>query len=824
MKKRILKAIVLFAVFIAGNLLFATVMNSQSTESASDLPDPTLPVVYINIDGMSVDRMQGYTMEMNGREMRDCIIPLTTDRSITLSYKSFGEKIDSVSYEVTTPDTGERIENAKIGGFRDDGDSRTATFSLGQPILMDREYPIRFTIQSGGREIYYYARLLQRADLYVNQYIEFVNSFYQTCINKQAAMEVNAYIEPDDTVQNRSFANVNIHSSLEQITWGNLSPQLFRKAVPCIKEINPTTCSITCEYLISAPNNRGITEIYHVYEFYRMRYYNSRIYLLNFERSALQEYYGSAGQVTAAGVNLGVSTRDVEYKSNEASTIVAFVQDDALWEFNGSAEKLSCIFTFHSEADGSDERCDNSNYGIKIIQVAEGGDVDFAVYGYMSRGEHEGKMGVSLCHYSSQRVNVEEKLFIPFTGSGEVLEENVKTFSYLNSKGDYYLYMNDCIFSFDTDSGRTDVILEDIRPDCFAAGESGRYAAWSEDSDPENNSSIMMMDFETGRSRRIRGRSGLLLKTIGFINDDLIYGSAAVEDLRETPAGGKIFAMKQITIVSFDESEKKEYNPEGLWISNVEIQEGLIEISRLSPEGGGYVEASTDDIMNNKQINQTKVKPGASSNSRQGTVISLVMPSPNTNIAPLISYAKLRTPKADVTAEPPKTQSAEMERYFVYANGGYRGTYMDPAEAVRKADEQFGTVLDEQNRYVYERANTQTRAEQANEDIPASFLEGTLNVPHLKETQEEEGIRVLDLSGCTLAQVLYEVSRGSVIRARIEDGSSVIIVGYDRYNTLLYNEETGDHYYYGMNDSTALFEAGGNVFVSYLENRATMRR
>ena len=822
MKKRIIKILILLAVFIVANQLFAGIMNSQSTESASDLPDPTLPVVYINIEGVSVNRMQGYTMEMDGRKIREGIIPLTTDRTISISYKSFGARVDSVSYEVITPDTGERVENAKIGNFRDDGDSRTATFTLTQPILMDREYPITFTIQSGGREIYYYSRVLQRADLFVGQYIDFVNSFYQTCINKQAAMEVNAYIEPDDTVPNNSFASVNIHSSLEQITWGSLSPQLFRKAVPCIREINPTTCSITCDYLISAPNNRGLTEIYHVYEFYRMRYYNSRIMLLNFERKALQTYYGAAGQITSSGVMLGVSTRDVQYASNEAGNIVAFVQDGALWEFNAAAEKLSCIFTFHSEKDGTDERYDNSNYDIQIIRVSDTGDVDFAVYGYMSRGANEGKMGVSLGHFSAQRVNVEERLFIPYNGSLDVLKKNVEKFSYLNEKGDYFLYLGDCLYSFNTSNGRGELILEGIRDDCFAAARSGRFAAWTEEMDPDSGRTIVMMDFDTEKKKRIRAGDGLYVRTIGFINDDLIYGTAAQEDLRTTASGSTLFAMKQVTIASFDDTEKKEYNPEGLWIRDVEIQEGLIEFSRISYDGTNYQEASTDDIMNNKQVNQSKVKPDAAGTRRQGTVITLVMPSATTNIAPLVSYAKMRTAYSDVTAAVPDGEPNTDEKYYVYGNGGLIEVTMKCADAVKLADENLGTVLDDENRYVFERANTQTKNEIANEDIPPAMLLGTLDTREMR--QNAEGIRIIDLSGCTLAEVLYEVSRGSVVRGRTEDGGSALIVGYDRFNTLLYNEETGEHYYYGINDSTALFQAGGNVFVSYLENKATMKQ
>ena len=45
----------------------------------------------------------------------------------------------------------------------------------------------------------------------------------------------------------------------------------------------------------------------------------------------------------------------------------------------------------------------------------------------------------------------------------------------------------------------------------------------------------------------------------------------------------------------------------------------------------------------------------------------------------------------------------------------------------------------------------------------------------------------------------------------------MVIVGYDEYNTYLYDPATGQISPYGMNDSTALFESAGNVFLTYIE-------
>ena len=49
------------------------------------------------------------------------------------------------------------------------------------------------------------------------------------------------------------------------------------------------------------------------------------------------------------------------------------------------------------------------------------------------------------------------------------------------------------------------------------------------------------------------------------------------------------------------------------------------------------------------------------------------------------------------------------------------------------------------------------------------------------------------------------------------NGTSVVIVGYDEYNTWLYDPVKKETYPYGMNDSTDLFQKAGNVFITYIE-------
>ncbi len=824
MLKGIARIIVFLAVFIAGVIFFSTRLKQGVTVSASDLSDPTLPVMCIDVDGYKADTMFGYRDKMDALALRDALIPISTDHLLSVSYKANDTEVHSVAYEIYAPDTGEVIENAKIGGFREDGEYWTATLSMETPILMNREYPVRFTLNTSQGDLYYYGRLLQRANPQTVQYVKFVYDFYETCLNKGGATRLNAYLETDETIKNTSFNTVNIKSTLDQVTWGSLNPQMLRRAVPRIHEINNTTCSLTTDYLILAMSEEEKREVYRVKEFYRLRYYNGQMMLLNFERNAEQVFDPEQSVVVSTdGIELGVASRDVTYKSNDAGRILAFVQDNTLWSFNTSSQKLTKVFTFHNDTETGDERCDHNDYAIRIIRVRDSGDIDFTVYGYMNRGHFEGMQGILIAGFSGEGGYVEERAFIPCEGSFDYLEEMQGTISYLNGSGQYFTYLNRSIYQIDLTTMSPTVVLSDIHPDCFVSSGDGRTIAWMEGMDPEKTTKIVMRDLESGTSRTIEAEEGSYLKTLGFINRDLIYGIADENDLRTLPQGETLFAMNTLKIEDADGAVIKEYRQDGYWINGITIQSGLIELHRMTADGnGGYKEAQTDNIMNNRQGSEDAVTVKTSNTQRRGMVVTLVMPQTVRNLLPNIEEARVRSVQGGGKVNFHVPFEREMPLYRVYAYGKLQGIFTDPGEAVQSADAQVGVVLNEEGQYIYERGTTDSEYEILNEDLLEAVTTPSLNVKELAERLGDEAT-VLDLTGCTLEQVLYEVGRGRAVLARAGDGSVNLIVGFNRYNTRLYDFETGEHYWYGIMDSTALFEEGGNIFVSYVEPDRTVR-
>ena len=829
MLKRLLRIIVFLAVFAGSVVIFSRLMNNEVVESAADLDDPTLPLVFIDIGGNKADRMYGYRELMNDRGMREALIPVTSDRTLSLSYKAFGNTIRSAAYEITAPDTGDVVANAKIGDFREDGDYMTATFTLAAPILMNREYPIRFTLETKGGDFYYYGRLIQRATSYADDYVRFVYDFYETCLNKNGAGGLNIYLETDNTVTRDSFTNISLKSTLDQVTWGNLNPQILRKAVPTITEINNTTCSLTTDYLISALGDNSETEVYRVREYYRLRHDTDRMRVLDFERHAEQVFDPSAVKVmTPTGIRLGVTSADVYMMTDETSGILVFVQDNELWSYNSSAGKLVRVFSFHDNTPDGDERADHNGYGIKIVRVSSAGDIDFIVAGYMNRGRHEGSQGILVCRYIGESSCVEERAFIPDGRSADILMNDLAKLSYVSAGGLYYVYLNGCVYEVDPGKMTGEVILDGIHPDCFVSSPGMSEIAWMNEMDPTASRTLTVMSLDRGTTRTIEAEEGTYLKAIGFINEDFIYGEAAMEDLRMHPAGGILFAMRKLTIEDVTGATVMTYEKPDLLISGITIKSGLIELERVRKDpSGAYVQETTDNIMNNKGSNESGITVKTAAGSRQGRTASLVFSSTVRNLDPSVSTSPIRATNNRI-ALPMGTPACEL--YSIYGKGTLQEISTDPAYAVRTADELHGTALNGEGQYLFERGGRSTENEIMNDDILPAFISGELNARKLQEMIDEaaaggEGPKasVLDLSFCTLDEVLYEVSLGRPVLARRSDGGTALIVGYNRYNTRLYNFETGEHYWFGINDSTNEFAAGGNVFVSLIEPDATIK-
>ena len=813
MIKFLRRAVILLFIFVLGVAGSSLLLNSETTDDRSDMNDPVFPEVMVNFDGNYGNRMYGYAQPMQSDFTRDSVTPLDTSKELSLVVNPYDTKVTSLSYEIRTSDGSKVLENRKVKSL-DKLDSYLATtIKISSDLLMNQEYSLQISLETNKGTAYYYTRVVSRSNVNASQYIKFVTSFYEKCMDKAAAEDLTSYLEPDNSRTTVNYTDVDINSTFVQISWGNLSPQIYRSGIPVVKDINETTASVSLEYQIAALDDNGNQEIYDVTEFYRMRYTETRIMLLDFKRSASQVFNENSIHISDKGLLLGVRDKNVEYMMNETAGVLAFVQEGDLWSYSPTDGKFSRIFSFRKENDG-DFRDARYKHDIKIIRVEDNGDVDFVLYGYMNRGVREGYCGVCVYHYSNDQNVVEEKVFIPSTESYEFLKEDLGTLSYVSTDNSLFLLFAQKLYRVNISEGTSEVLDEGIHTDEFAVSETNAHAAWVIQKG-ESAGNIKEIDFETLETRTLAPSDGQSLVLSGFMNEDMVYGIVVDGDIVTDSNGHETTGIHTIRIEAFDGTLKKEYHQEGLYITNVTMGSTIMEFQLSQKTGSGYQAVDKDNILNNTKASANTVSVELVSSTRAGTQIRLSLDEAPEIQEPLVIYSKMKSVKDEYIAL--DTQVPDDNVYYVYAKGGLDSTYTDPAQAVLRADEQTGVVLNRAQQYVWERGNKKTKLTLNLDDIPEAMKSASLDVAVLQESLGDGGT-VIDLSGCTLDSVLYEISAQRPVIAKTGDNTSVVIVGYDEYNTYLYDPVKGETYPYGMNDSTALFEAAGNIFISYIEN------
>ena len=813
MKRILKKAGILLLVFLLGTVGTALLLNSEFTDNRSDFNDAVFPEVMIDMNGTLINRMYGYAQPMQTDFTRDSVTPLDTSKKLTFKVNPYDSEVQSFSYEIRTSDGSKVLENKKIKNLLKEDGYLSVDVEIGSDLRMNQEYSMQIALEMNESTAYYYTRVVSRSQVHASDYAAFVKYFYEACLDKNSADALGSYLEPKTTGASTNYSGININSSLSEVSWGTLAPQLRQEGIPVIKEINETTASVTLEYQITSQNENEETEIYDVKEFYRMKYQDTRIYLLDFRRSANQVFDGTLPVCSDDGIILGVRDKNVEYMMNDAATVIAFVQEGDLWSYSPGNEKINQIFSFRKTEDG-DFRDSRTQHDIKIVRVTDEGDIDFVLYGYMNRGSHEGYEGIGVYHYNHDKNVAEERAFIPVSESFEFLKKDLEKLSYVNEKNELFLILAKNLYKINIEDNSSEILEKGIKNANFVSSDNNDHAAWLV-SEGDEKGNIKEIDFDTCKTRLIAPQKEQKLRTVGFMNEDLIYGILDKSDILKDEEGHKSVGIRTLRIEDFDGNVKKEYQKDGLYITDISVGDTLIEFELSAKSGDtSYVAQKKDTIMNNKKAAANTVRTELVSASRTGVRVKLVFNMTKQTDSPLTMYAKVSsTDKKDIVLD---TQIPQETAYYVYGQGELDSIYTDPAKAVQRADTLGGVVLNRAQQYVWERGNKKTKIQIGTEELPDILLQGTYDIKTLKKSLKKTGT-VIDLSGCSLDSVLYEVSAQRPVIAKTGTNTSVLIVGYDEYNTYLYDPIKKETYPYGMNDSTDLFQKAGNVFITCIE-------
>lgn len=843
MKRAIIKGACLGCIFALALMILSTVMNQGNTDMTTEMGEATYPVLSMYVGSYRVGSLHGYAQDMQCAYLRDNLQPVGADRKIDVRIDTYGREIEEIGFEVRSLDGERLVESTPVEKYEEKDGEIAFSITLKDLIENDTEYMLVFLVTPReNTPIRYYSRIVLSDSLYIREKLDYIMDFHDRTFDKEAAVELTKYLESNAEGDNTTFSRVTIHSSFNQVTWGDLAVTRATEPRIMIKELSEHTGAFNIEYLVNIKKGKQ-TDYYRVKEYYRIRYTPERMYLLDFERNMEQIFDEEASVYVNDKIMLGITGDKVTLKESDGGNVFVFTVADKLYSYNVTDNKLARLFSFYGNTEELlDERSAYDRHDIRVLTVDETGNTLFLVYGYMNRGRHEGCVGVALYGYNSVANTVEEMAYIPYNKSYELLKTDIGKLSYLSRTGSYYFMMGGTVYAVDLQSLEVRTVVTGLREGGYHVSESNKMLVWQNGDDLYAAKELVLMNLNTQKQTKIQAGAGEYISVEGFMEEDLVYGLARKRDVRENSTGITTFPMYCLKIQGDGGDILKTYQKDNVYVVDSEIEENQLTLFRVTydEESESYVPAANDQIMNTEEVRSGLNQLSYVVTETYETICQIAVKDE-------IDGRSLKhlTPK-EILFEGSRsvgelTEEVTEKYFYVYGKNGIEGIHVNPGKAVDLAYRTAGVVVDDDGDYVWKKETRSTRNQiMAITENEVTETKGSLAVC-LDTILKYEGISrntqsrlnqgdtvfdilegdlqnctILDLSGCSLDAVLYYVNKDIPVLATLEDGNAVLIVGFNEFNIVVMDPRDGTLEKKGMNDSAEWLLENGNQFISYI--------
>ena len=789
-----------------------------STAGEAAVSGQKLPVMTVEMFGKQRNEIQGFVGGNSMTAGRSDLAVLADDHRLSLAFKGNCADIAGFRYELADPAGGTVLARGEIPGWTRTGDRITAELDVSYELRRGTEYRLAvFADNKEGELAAYFLRLLWPGnDSHAEEFLDLAEFFSAGTFDPETARELTAYLETDPSADNTSLAETSLKNSFDILTWKGLPFTRGGDVSVHLKELQGMMGCVEILYTASL-EEEGAARLFRVSESFTMRYNPQRIYLMDYDRKVSEVFNGGSSAVTDKGLLIGItSPEEMEAQTAEDGSVTCFAESGNLWAFSGTDGELTRVFSFSEP--GREEPAAEPDHRIRILRT-DGERVDFLVYGYMGGGDREGETGAALYRYEFGEKRLTERLFLPAGEDYEKLIEDLSLLSYLNGEDELILYMNRSVVRIDPETGEYETEAENLNDQVFAVSGDRARIAWQVGEDVLGASVICAADLETGAVSEITAKEGDAVRLIGFVDRDLVYTEGHLSDRIVTDGRVSALPWYSLEIAGDEMNIETSYQKAGIWISDVDIHGGRVRLSRLTGSPGAFVPESEDTLVCNDEKAKSPQDAFTSRLGNAGKEILLGSSVPEEASGRVIyPMSIIREEKEPVLLPAPEGSRRE---YTAYSAGFYRGTFLNFNDAVEACYDHMGIVADENGYVCWARADRRDTA--SVRDIPGSAVQAErwLNEYFKGADVTEDGTRVINASGMSLRNILYYVSGGEPVAARLSDGSVVLICAYDTFNITCLRDPFLENAYVekvGLNDAAEWFSSdGGNHFLCFLK-------
>ena len=883
MKKKInvlVRVIVMIMVFVI-TIYFVNIFENRNYKNlAKEMNDAELPLAYVSYGDTLLNCMHGYTSDVDITLLRDSITPIDEQKHIEILVQNDKKYASGYSYEIRSIAGDSLVEKGDIEAADNGSGYDELDINVRMDLKKDMEYMLVVKASSEkGLAASYYTRIVVNDDYHEAELLKAVQDFHDASFDFNA-LETESVIgiykteyAGASTGDSFGLGHVNLANDYADIMWDGLKPTVVSDINIYIKEIDVNYAVIEMEYNASSITDQDVTSYYAVKEFYKAGYslvevsdseadgedsygdasygdasygdasYDEeysytdeesqggqaeetshtepKITMFSYDRY-VDEYFDRTGidalnNVYEIGI---VSSDDLEYRYVENNRKIAFVRNGQLWMYDYDQGEIIRVYSFCAD-DYTEDAATYDAHNINIMEFADDGNLTFSVYGYMNRGDHEGKLGIGLFTFDYSTLEVDELLFVECNVPYEAMKTETSRLTYYDGQKFYYM-MGGKVNAVDIKNRKQSYIAENLSAGDVKVSADMSVMAFGENEDQSQNTRITLMNMKTGNSYDITAGDGECLICYGFKDSDMVYGvsdiadagvDADLESFSETKYSEESrdnIPAKRLYIVGSDGSQIKEYAKDGCYLMQVEVNANLLYLTRGEKSNGKFV-AIKDDFITFKE-DDSKQTIGTVHNSSITGYDRLYFTVPE-NI--YLSYI----PNLNITKEKIDDQNSYMimtiERekvtYHVYDNLGLSKIYDVAGDAINYAESVAGIVVSSDGEVIYRKMESQeynTIAagifHHSTGTVDASLtdcLYMVLNYQGVQVTEDEikqysDPVTVLNtlgkkkginVTGLSLDMLLGYVSDGIPVISRIDDGRYVLIVSYNDEDVRYYD-------------------------------------
>lgn len=836
-KVRVFIYVVVFIAAAAATYFIKIGINKSDDDDSTSMGSAVLPIVYMQTDsGIKYNNLHGYTCDVEQKLLHEAVTPISSDRIMSIYIRQYGSVVSGISYELRSLDGKELVERAAVADYDSEDGVIVASIKFRNLMDINKEYMLKINV---GTEQYgqaaYYTRIVIMDDAETDRKLEYVNNFSTYTMDASLLDNITAKLETDSTGDNTNLGYVNIHSKLSQVGFAGIEPSIVTDRYITLNEIDGATASVTINYIAQTTGDIGEFQ-YNVKEFYRINQPDDTVtYVYSFDRWMNQIFDPEYALSSTGEIYLGIcSDADIEMKASSSGKMTCFVRENQLWEYSVSKNEFTKIFDF-VQSDGADLRENYDEHDIKILNVDDDGNVRFLVYGYMNRGIHEGQVGISVFSYDAGENTTTEIIFIPRTDPYMSIALDIDTLAYINEQNILYMYNNSAIYYLDCATKECMVVADSVLPtSCIMSDDSNMLIYQTGDEVYDCNVMYILL-LDTGEIYQIQALEGSKIKALGFIDGNVVFGEASADMIYVDSDGNVNFPMDKITLMNKEHEVVREYSRDGVYITDVQFEDGKITMKRAQTDASGSLVTIDDDrLLSNSQETGTNLEINVRiTDARQKeNYISLIVSGSGENTSDKIARYVFAV---DSVVNIVNSTQNEDEMYYVYGYGCLYKVCSKLSEAMTAASESGGVVVNSDSQTIW----TRYKSKEKTLNIPQSLFEVSENtqiaatdlllkmagVDKSSETLYKSGYTTIEcieellgsainLTGSSIDDALFYVDKGLPLIAKTDAGIYQIVYGYSAANVTTIDFTTGTTNSYTKSEFDKMIGLYGSVLIT----------